>query len=172
MNAASFQKIFKGKTFIVGVGNVMKGDDGFGPALAGYLRESGMDNVVDAGTTPENYLGKIAKEKPDTIIIADAAHMGKVPGSFSILDKEDIVNTGLTTHDMSFNLILDYLEKSTPARIFMVACQPSCVSFGSTMTPDVKSTVEKVAGMMLRQKKKGKKNARKPSDHAFSEGHR
>ena len=70
------EDVFKGKVVIVGIGNTMKGDDGFGPALVERLSPKVKAVCIDAGSAPENYTGKIVKEKPDTILIVDALHLG------------------------------------------------------------------------------------------------
>jgi Ni,Fe-hydrogenase maturation factor len=31
---------------------------------------------INAVTIPENYIGRIAREEPETILIVDAAHLG------------------------------------------------------------------------------------------------
>ena len=45
--------ILKGKVVIVGIGNTLKGDDGFGPAVIEQLRETPLPDgvaAVDGGT--------------------------------------------------------------------------------------------------------------------------
>ena len=111
----SLSHIFKGTTVVVGVGNILRGDDAFGPVMIERLSGQIRSICVDAGTAPENYLGKIAKEKPDAILILDAAHLDLSPGEYDVLRKEDIVRSGFTTHDLSPVMFIEYLEKETDA---------------------------------------------------------
>ncbi|MFH1362969.1 MAG: hypothetical protein ABIH45_01995, partial [Candidatus Omnitrophota bacterium] len=61
-----FCNILKGKVVIVGIGNIYRSDDSFGPQLIERL-QGGINAVcIDAGTTPETYTGKMIKEGPDT----------------------------------------------------------------------------------------------------------
>lgn len=145
---ASFSDIFKGKTVIVGIGNTLRGDDGFGPALVERLKNRIPAVCIDAGTAPENYTGKISKENPDTVIIADAVHLGMEPGRYDILRKDDIVKSGFTTHDISPNIFLEYLEKETKADIYMLAVQPENVTFGGKMSDSVKKALDEVSKMI------------------------
>ena len=139
-----FTQILKGKIVFVGVGNTLRGDDGFGPALIEGLRGNTEATCIDAGTAPENYAGKIIKEKPDTIIIVDAAHMDLLPGEYNILKKDDILKCGFTTHDQSPNMFIDYLEKGTGADIYMLAVQPGNVSFGEEISDSVKKAINEI----------------------------
>ena len=76
---SKFKDILKGNVVFVGVGNILRRDDAFGPVFIGELKTKVPAVCIDAGTTPENYTGKIIFETPDTIIIVDAAHLDKAP---------------------------------------------------------------------------------------------
>ncbi|MFH1553096.1 MAG: hydrogenase 3 maturation endopeptidase HyCI [Candidatus Omnitrophota bacterium] len=145
---STLSRIFKSKTVIVGVGNVLRGDDAFGPALVERLKGSVKDVCIDAGSAPENYLGKIAKEKPDAVIIVDAAHLGQPAGGYDLLKKADIARSGFTTHDLSPAMFIEYLEKETGADIYMLAVQPENLSFGDEMSDSVKRTLEELAALI------------------------
>jgi len=142
------KEILKGKVVIVGVGNTLKRDDGFGPALIELLKAKTDAVCIDAGSAPENYVGKIAKIKPDTILIADAAELGLAPGEYKLLGKEDILKSGFTTHDISPHMFMDFLEKETKADIYMLGLQPEDVSFGEGMSDCVKSAMDKIVEEM------------------------
>lgn len=154
----NLKNVFKGKAVIVGVGNTMRGDDGFGPALierlirsqppAPELKGKVKAVYIDAGSAPENYLGKIAKERPETILIVDAVHLGLAPGKYEILKKSDIVNCGLTTHDISANMLVDFLEKQTEADIYLLGVQPENVSFGDGMSEEVKKALIEISELI------------------------
>ncbi|MFH1868194.1 MAG: hydrogenase 3 maturation endopeptidase HyCI [Candidatus Omnitrophota bacterium] len=140
--------ILKGKIVIVGMGNIMRGDDGFGPLLIENLTGRIDAVCIDAGTAPENYLGKIAKEKPDTILFIDAVDLGLDPGAYDILVKSEILNHGMTTHDISPNMLIDFLEKETEANIYMLGVQPKSISFGDEVSMCVKKAISEVADMI------------------------
>ncbi len=138
-------KVFKGRTVIVGMGNVLKGDDAFGPRLVERLKGDAKAVCIDAGSAPENYTGKIIKERPETIIIADAVHLGLKPGECDVLRKDDIVRSGFTTHDISPVMFIEYLENQTGADIYMLAVQPETVGFGEEMSDSVKKALEEIS---------------------------
>jgi hydrogenase 3 maturation protease len=141
-------KVLKGKAVIVGIGNILKGDDAFGPMLIEKLEGNVKTVCIDAGSAPENYTGKIIKEKPDVIVIADAVHLGLEPGKCDLLKKDDITRSGFTTHDISPVMFIEYLEKETGADIYMLAVQPEKLGFGEEMSDSVKKALEEIAKLI------------------------
>lgn len=137
--------ILKGKVVILGIGNPLRGDDGFGPFLIELIRDKVSAVCIDAGAAPENYIGKIIKETPDTVLIVDAVHLGLPAGEFQILEKSGILKSGLTTHDLSPRMFMDQLEQGVRARIYMLGVQPQSVRLGEEMSGPVKKTAERLA---------------------------
>jgi len=139
-----FPDIMRGKMVIVGIGNSLRADDGFGPALIERLQGKVNLVCIDAGSAPENYLGRIVREAPDTILLADAAHLGLEPGQYRILKPAEILNCGLTTHDMSSRMLIEFLEDQTQANIFMLAMQPENVSLGERMSERLNKALDEI----------------------------
>ncbi len=144
----SFGAIFKGRVVIAGIGNPLKGDDAFGPALIECLRGTIKAVCIDTGSTPENYLGRIAQEKPDTVLIVDAVHLGKRPGEYQILNRTEIAAAGFTTHDISPEMFMGYLEKETTAAIYLLGVQPEKLTFGQGLSAPLKQTLNEVSELI------------------------
>ena len=121
----SLENALKGKVTIVGVGNAMRGDDGFGLALSERLRYNISASVINAGPTPENHVKAIRESMPDTILIIDAADFGAKPGDTRLLEKSDMPLYGISTHNASLALFFDFLEAETKASVYMLAAQPA-----------------------------------------------
>lgn len=74
------------KILILGCGNILFGDDGFGPYVAEELRKNYKlpenAGVINAGSAVRSILFDIAlsEKKPEKIIIIDAIDAGKTPG--------------------------------------------------------------------------------------------
>jgi len=141
--------ILRGKIVIIGIGNIIRGDDGFGPLLIEKIKGGVKVMCLDGGTAPENYLGKIAKENPDTLLIVDVVHLGKNPGEYEILRQEDIVKCGFTTHDISPVMFIEYLTKETEANIYMLGVQPQGIELGSEMSEKLKAVLDELSGKIL-----------------------
>lgn len=137
----ALKSILRGKVVLVGVGNTLRGDDGFGPALADELHPSQCLAVINAGPTPENHTGTIIRETPDTIIFADAADIGMPPGHWALLKKNELLDIGFTTHDISPTLLIEFIEAQTPAPVYLLAVQPKSLQMGQPLSPAVRAAV-------------------------------
>jgi len=144
------KSILKGKVAFLGMGNTLRGDDGAGPIFIEKIRGKVKAVCINGETTPENYLGKIVKENPQTIILIDAIQMNLKPGSYRVLKKEEIENSGFSTHTISPNLLIDYLQKETGASIYMLGIQPANTSFGESISSEVKETIEKLSDYIIK----------------------
>ncbi|MBU1862475.1 MAG: hydrogenase 3 maturation endopeptidase HyCI [Candidatus Omnitrophica bacterium] len=140
--------ILKGKVVIVGIGNILRGDDGIGPALIERLQGTVKAVCIDAGTVPESYTGKITKEQPDTILFIDALHLDRSAGEYAVLGKDDIVKSGFTTHDISPAMVIEYLECQTHADIYLLGIQPQNLSLGDEISEPVKKTLTHVEQLL------------------------
>jgi len=141
LNPNPFKNILKKKCVIVGVGNPLKGDDGIGPALVERLQGRIEGTCINSESAPENYTGKIKRENPDTILIVDAVHLGRSPGEYEILEKDDLLTGGLTTHALSPAMFIEYLENETKANIYLLGIQPESLKFGEPLSEKLEKTL-------------------------------
>ena len=142
------QNILKGKIVIVGIGNVLKAEDGAGPLLIEKLKGKTKAVCIDAGSTPESYTATIARENPDTILLVDATHLGLNPGQYEVLKADDILKSGFTTHDISPAMFIDYLKKNINANIYMLGIQPENISLGEEMSESVKKSLDEITKLI------------------------
>lgn len=87
---------FKKSILVFGCGNILFGDDGFGPAVIEYF----LDNfeqpedtcIMDVGTSVRELLFDIiiGENKPQKIIIVDAVDKGKSPGKIFEISVDEI----------------------------------------------------------------------------------
>jgi coenzyme F420 hydrogenase subunit delta len=86
----------RARTLVLGVGNPLFGDDGFGPAVARHLNdaESVPEGVLvmDVGTSTQDILFNIllSETRPERIIIVDATDVGREPGELFELEVEAV----------------------------------------------------------------------------------
>lgn len=139
---------FKGKILILGVGNVLKQDDGAGPALVKRLATCDLrpeTYVIDAGTAPENFTGKIRQIKPDTLVIVDAVDFGEQPGSVKIMGVEEFGVRSFSTHNVSLKTFVGFLKEDLPnLEVLVVGIQPKQVGFGEGLGPEVEKAVDEL----------------------------
>jgi len=135
----------KGKVVILGIGNTLRSDDGIGSILASRLKDKVSCLVYDAGQSPENYLGKVVSEKPDSVVIIDAVDFGGQPGEFRIIDAKSLKTANLfSTHNASILLTINYLQSNLKLDIIILIIQPKSIAFGDTLSPEIAKTLDKL----------------------------
>jgi len=141
----------KGKVVILGLGNTLRSDDGVGVVLANRIKDKVPFTVWDVGVSPENYLGKIIKERPDIVIIIDAVDFGGLPGEFKVLEAEDIKTANLFfTHNASISLAINYLKSNLKADIIILIIQPKTIIFGDKLSSEVNRALEELENWFSR----------------------
>ena len=134
------------KLIVLGVGNELKSDDGIGPFIIKKLQFENIENkkliLIDGKTVPENFTGKIRKEKPTHLIIIDACLMNSNPGDMQIVDRYDFATIGISTHSMSLSFFVKYLEKDTDFKITFVGIEPESMDWGEKPTPKVEKAAD------------------------------
>ena len=111
---------------IMCIGNPQGGDDAVGPYIAKKLNELNID-VIDCGTTPENYTSIAKQKNPKKLIIIDAADMGLKPGEIRIVPKKKIGAMTISTHGIPVSVLMNYLEKYVK-EVILIGIQPQNMS--------------------------------------------
>ena len=146
---AAITSRLKGKLAIVGIGNIIRGDDGLGPKLIEILRNRGGlpgVSLFDCGTAPENYIFPILSTSCDTLMLVDAADIGKEPGAVEIFDLDKISRVSFSTHNPSPRLFTDLLKTGKEDMdIFVISIQPKSTGIGAPLSEEVLSSLERIA---------------------------
>ena len=115
----------------------LKCDDGAGPFVIANLQEKDNILLIDGQTMPENFTGLIRKENPTHLMIIDACLMGEVPGTIKFVDRKDFKNIGISTHSMSLNYFVKYLERDLDFKVSFIGIEPESLDFGEELTLNV-----------------------------------
>jgi coenzyme F420 hydrogenase subunit delta len=123
------------RVLVLGVGNILFGDDGFGPVVADHLagdyRIPEDMYVMDVGTGVRKLLVTLALSDnlPEEIIIVDAVDRGKGDGKISEIPPEELpvakVDDFSLHHMPTSNLLLELQERGT--HITVLACDVGVV---------------------------------------------
>jgi len=132
------------KLLVMCIGNPEGGDDAVGPYIADKLKETDIF-VINCETVPENYVGVVKKQKPETLLIIDAVEMGLVTGDIRVVPKEKIGVMTISTHGIPISVLIGYLEQYVKNIIF-IGIQPETMS--GEMTDIVKKNAEKLVGII------------------------
>jgi len=128
------------------VGNSVRGDDGFGPAVAAALGD--RVDVIDAGSAPENELPRAARMGPRTVVLVDAVHFDGRDGEVRVIAPADLRFDDFSTHAASLELCARFLEDACGARTVLLAAQPAAVAFGDEMSSAMTAAVEEAAALL------------------------
>ncbi|MBU0630667.1 MAG: hydrogenase 3 maturation endopeptidase HyCI [Candidatus Margulisbacteria bacterium] len=140
------------RTVVMGVGSLLKKDDALGPLIISKLIDRGFVKypLIDAGTTPENYIGKIAGLEPDLLLIIDAADFGAAPGTIALFNSAEILLKGFSTHDLSLKTFAEHLVQIIPVlQVLVLGVQPEAVGFGEGLSPPVNLAMEQIVGQFI-----------------------
>ncbi len=144
----------QGKVIILGIGNPLRSDDGAGSILASRIKDGVSFLVWDGGLNPENYLNRIIKEKPDTLVLIDAADFGGKPGELRLMEAEEIQTTNLfATHNASLSLLINYLQGNIKMNIIVLVIQPKTIALGDTLSPEVSAVLNNLENFFYVQAK-------------------
>lgn len=129
---------------IVGIGNKLKADDGFGPEVVRKLKKMVKKNVllINAGDVPENFLEEIVNFNPDKIFIIDTVEFQGKIGEVKSFDTDEIDFKSFSTHKNS--LFVDYLKKRLKCEIRLIGIKPKSTEFGKRMNAEIKKGIDDV----------------------------
>ena len=135
---------------ILGCGNILIGDDGFGPTVTRYLRENFTIPsdvcVFDAGTSVREILFDtiLSDKKPAKIIVVDAMDCGREPGELFWLDIDGIPEVKLddfSMHQIPTSNLLRELRDLCDIEVIVMACQTASAT--DHVKPGLSAPVQK-----------------------------
>jgi hydrogenase 3 maturation protease len=126
------------KNILLGIGNELKGDDGIGNLIAREFSRESMEDwlSVPCETVPENFTSIVKKEKPELLVLVDAADMGIKPGEFRIIPTGRLNSGVLGTHGIPLKHLVSYLEEYA-GKVVFIGIQPGKIQLGSHISPEV-----------------------------------
>ena len=145
------------KILILGVGNLLKGDDGVGLHIADLLRKEELGDTIHIkdGVSGIDILGEIAGY--EKVIIIDAIKTGGQPGNictFSLDEfKKQEPEQSFSSHNLNLPLLIQLGEKIYPGKIpgdiMVIAIEADDIStLSETCTPEVEKAIPKVIAMI------------------------
>ena len=153
-----------GGTIILGIGNRLDGDDAAGtyvvdvlnPALraltAGRRRAKALSPAeilpIDAATVPESYTSIIRRQRPDLLILVDAADMGLPPGALRTITPEKISTLSFSTHHMPLSTFVSYVKEFC-GNVVLIGVQPGQTELGRRISKAVRKSVKELAEAIL-----------------------
>jgi len=150
----------KKRVLILGCGNILFGDDGFGPKVVQYIEKKCKipDDVyvMDVGTGASKVLITLAlsETKPKKIIILDAVDVQRKPGEVFQIPIEELLKSktvNFSVHFLPATSLLKELRNACNVNITILACQVKAIpeSVKPGLSDSVGKSIPKAAEMAL-----------------------
>lgn len=147
-------------TLILGLGNIIMGDDGFGPRVIERLRSRRLPpsvTLLDGGTGGVDLLPRL--EGVRNLIVVDAVDLGKAPGTVRRLTGEEMPEEQslLSPHQAGLPGLLQLagLTGVLPERVVLWGVQPERVEPGLELTETMAAQVDAVVARVLDEIEEG-----------------
>jgi hydrogenase 3 maturation protease len=128
------------KILFVGIGNVLKQDDGIGVYISRKIKKTPVISVITAEVSIENYIGKINQLNPDILVLIDCVDIKKRPGSYALLNVSQIQDQTFNTHNISLKRLSEFFHMP----VFILGVQPEKIEFGENISYLVKNVADKI----------------------------
>jgi hydrogenase maturation protease len=148
------------RTMVIGVGNLLRRDEGIGIHVIKALQEMDLSSeikLIDGGTSPD----LIAYTRiGDKIIIIDAAKAGGEPGTVYRFRPDDLASekrTLASAHELGVieNLKLMGLTGNEPSEVIIIGIEPKDTGWGTELSSELKKKLKAVVKVVLREINKG-----------------
>ncbi|MGB4362711.1 MAG: coenzyme F420-reducing hydrogenase, FrhD protein [Methanothermobacter tenebrarum] len=151
---------YDAEILVVGCGNILFKDDGFGPAVIQALEEhfkdkDKPDNVlfIDAGTGGPHYVFSLPQESWRKIIVVDVVEFDAEPGTLKKFNLEEIPKGSYENiHSWPVNQPLH--ELSEKIDVVVIGCKPKEISAPYVemgLTPPVEKAIPRAVKMILNE---------------------
>ena len=148
------------RTLVLGCGNVLYGDDGFGPAVADSLAERwpipDHAAVLNLGLATRGFVFDVllSPRRPERLVVVDAMHRdGRAPGEVFLVPLDELPKEKVD--DFSFHQgptsnLLRELRDECGVEVVIVSCQPESIpaEMRQGLSPPVSRAVEEAARLV------------------------
>src|SRR5512147_2500421 len=148
--------MFEGETLVVGCGNILFQDDGFGPRVAQDLSEYELPpdvRGIDGGTGAPHLIFTLLDETVKKLIILDAIDWKANPGTLRKFTVDELPKGKfIDAHNWTLSEPLHALKDKV--EIVVIGCQPAKVSEPDivwALTPEVERAVPEAIKMVLEE---------------------
>lgn len=151
---------YDAETLVVGCGNILFKDDGFGPAVINKLEEYFKNRempdetmFIDAGTGATHFIFSLPNEKWKKIIVVDVVEFNAEPGTIKIFSPYEIPKGSYeNVHTWPVEEPLHDLSEN--CEVIIVGCKPGEISAPDVemgLTEPVEKAIPKAVDIILKE---------------------
>ena len=131
------------KKILLGLGNPVARDDAVGLWVAEALR--GAEWLSIPASALENVLGLVEKEKPEKLVIVDAAEMGLPPGTIRRLPLGKGAEMLGSTHGLPLSFLISLVDVP---EVVLIGIQPKEYGLGEGLSPEVQAAADSLIRLL------------------------
>ena len=135
------------KILFVGIGNLLKMDDGVGVYISSNINNTGNILSLTVEASIENYIGKINSLKPDILILIDCVDLKAATGTYKLLSLKQIQDLTFNTHNISLRRLSEFFGMP----VFVLGIQPEKIDFGENISYLVKDVADNIIKQINKQ---------------------
>ena len=150
------QKHVAAPVLILGIGNILLGDEGVGVRVVERMRESDLPpgiELCDGGTSGAGLIDEIADRQK--LIVIDAMQAGAVPGTVFRMCMENLLReeNQLSLHEFGLSDTLAMASRlgCAPLEVVIFGVQPGEISLKLSLSPEVSAIVPDLISVVLHE---------------------
>jgi hydrogenase 3 maturation protease len=128
------------KVLFVGIGNLLKSDDGVGVYICRNIKNREGVSALTVEVSIENYIGKINSLDPDYLVLIDCMDLKAKAGTYKLLDLSQVQDLTFSTHNISLNRLKEFFIMP----VFILGIQPEKIDFGENLSYLVKGNADTI----------------------------
>jgi coenzyme F420 hydrogenase subunit delta len=151
---------YDAEILVIGCGNILFKDDGFGPAVIEALEEYSKENelpentmILDAGTGGPHFVFSLPQESWKKLIVVDIVQFGAEPGTLRIFEVDELPE-GSYESMHSWPVTQPLHDLSEICEVMVIGCQPESVSAPDVelgLTKSVEDAIPEAIKMILKE---------------------
>ncbi len=143
-NLKEILKLKDKRILFVGIGNLLKKDDGLGVYISSNIKNTPKISGLTVEVSIENYIGKINSLDPDILVLIDCVDMRTAPGTCKLMSINQIDDLTFNTHNISLRRLSDFFKMP----VYLLGIQPEKIDFGENLSYLVKEEANKIINII------------------------
>ncbi|MEJ5260079.1 MAG: hydrogenase maturation protease [Anaerohalosphaeraceae bacterium] len=145
----------KPRTLILGIGNILLGDEGIGVRVIEHLRNLSLPDsvdILDGGTSGADLLDTLCSY--ERVILIDAINGNYPPGTIVQMTPDELLPpnpSALSLHDLDLpqTLAMAKMLGQAPKDIIIIGIQPEIIACTMELSPRLKRLLPEITKLVL-----------------------
>ena len=125
---------------IIGIGNILRGDDGIGPHIISELKKENLHDpieLIDIGSDAFSIIDHFEQKQP--VLVIDCAQMGEMPGKvikFEVIDDNlKMLDKAISIHGFGFSDVYQMAKNLYEnVQCTIIGIQPKSLEFNTGLS--------------------------------------